>query len=211
MSRYIVSMTPGGMHTLAYRNGREVRIHSAYDPAREAERAVAAFNTGRATMIAVSGIGLGYHLAALKAAFPGIPILAVEHDEEVVALARESCPRNLEGVIVVVPGADLSAVFEELDVAGFRGIARYEHRPSYLLYPEYYDAVMREMGQYASSKMSDLLTRFEFEERWVENILRNIPRLFTAARVASLFGRFSGCPGIIVSAGPSLRKNVRVL
>ena len=211
MNRYIMSMTPGGMHTLAYRNGREVRIHSAYDPAREAERAVAAFRIGRATMIAVSGIGLGYHLAALKSAFPGIPIVAVEHDAEVVDLAREACPRHLEGVAVVVPGADLSAVFEELDIAGFRGIARYEHRPSYLLYPEYYDSVMREMGQYATSKMSDLLTRFEFEERWVENILANLPRLFTAGRVASLFGKFAGCPGIIVSAGPSLRKNVRML
>ena len=211
MSGYVLSMTPGGMHTLAYRNGREVRIHSAYDPAREAERGVAAFSIGRATMIAVSGIGLGYHLQALKAAFPGIPIVAAEHDAEVVALARKACPRHLEGVTVIVPGADLSAVFEELDIAGFRGMARYEHRPSYLLYPEYYDSVMREMGQYASSKMSDLLTRFEFEERWVENILANLPRLFTAGRVASLFGKFPGCPGVIVSAGPSLRKNVRVL
>jgi predicted methyltransferase len=97
MSPYILDTTPGGLPTLAYRNGREVRIHSAYDPAREAERAVAAFSTGRATMIAVSGIGLGYHLAALSRAFPGMPIVAVEHDPEVVDLARKACPRHLDG------------------------------------------------------------------------------------------------------------------
>ena len=67
------------------------------------------------------------------------------------------------------------------------------------------------MGQYVSSKISDLLTRFEFEERWVENILGNLPRLFSAGRVVSLFGKFAGRPGVIVSAGPSLRRNVRVL
>jgi hypothetical protein len=211
MSSYILDTTPGGLPTLACRNGREVRIHSAYDPVREAERAVAAFSTGRATMIAVYGIGLGYHIDVLRRAFPGMPVVAVEHDREVVELARKACPRHLEGVTVITPGADLSPVFEAMDIAGFRGIARYQHRPSYQLYPGYYDSVARDMAQYLSSKISDLLTRFEFEERWVENILGNLPRLFSAGRVASLFGKFAGCPGVIVSAGPSLRRNVRDL
>jgi hypothetical protein len=211
MGTYIVKETSGGKHTLVYKNSREVRIHSAYDPEQEAERAVEGFSIGRASMIAVSGVGLGYHLDSLKRKFPGKPIVAVEHDPEVVDIARATCPRHLESVTVVTSAAGLAPVFEEIDIAGFHGIAHYMHRPSYQLYREFYDSVMRDMGQFVSSKISDLLTRVEFEERWVENILSNAGHLFSAARVLDLFGAFTGCPGIIVSAGPGLRGNVGLL
>ncbi len=211
MGTYELKDTPGGKHTLIYRNSREVRLHSAYEPDREAERAVGNFSTGRATLIAVSGIGLGYHLESLKKRFPGKTVVAVEHDPEVVALARKACPGHLEGVAIVSSGADLASIFEEIDMSAFRGIAHYIHRPSYQLYRDFYDAVFRDMNQYATSKISDLLTRFEFEERWVENILRNAGHLFASSRVRDLFGAFTGCPGVIVSAGPSLRKNVDLL
>ncbi len=211
MGTYIVKETPGGKHTLIYRNSREVRIHSAYEPDLEADRAVEGFSIGRATMIAVSGIGLGYHLDSIKRRFPGRPVVAIEHDPEVAALARKTCPRHLEGVSIIYSGADLSSVFEEIDMSGFRGIAHYVHRPSYQLHRDFYDAVFREMNQYATSKISDLLTRFEFEERWVENILGNAGHLFSSFRVRDLFGAFTGFPGVIVSAGPSLRGNVGLL
>ncbi len=211
MGTYIVKETPGGKHTLIYRNSREVRIHSAYEPDREAERAVEGFSIGRATMIAVSGVGLGYHLDSLKRRFPGRPLVAVEHDPEVADLARKTCPNHLEGVTVVFSGADLPQVFEAIDMAGFRGIAHYVHRPSYQLHKDFYDAVFREMNQYATSKISDLLTRFEFEERWVENILGNSRHLFASSRVRDIFGAFAGFPGVIISAGPSLRGNIGFL
>jgi hypothetical protein len=211
MSLYVLKETSRGKHTLVYKNSREVRLHSAYDPDLEAERAVEGFSAGRASLIAVSGIGLGYHLDCLKRKYPGKPIMAIEHDAEVVAIARKVCPRHMEGVTVITSIAELSAVFEEIDMAGFRGIAHYIHRPSYLLYRDFYDTVFRDMSQYVSSKISDLLTRFEFEERWIRNILANIGYLFSSTRVLSLFGAFTGCPGIIISAGPSLRGNVHLL
>jgi len=211
MGSYIVKKTSSGKHTLVYRNSREVRIHSAYDPDREAERAVEGFSIGRASMIAVSGVGLGYHLDCLRRKFPDKPIVAIEHDPEVVSIAQKTCPGHLAGVTVVTSAAALQGIFEEIDISGFRGIAHYVHRPSYLLYREFYDSIIREMGQYVSSKISDLLTRVEFEERWVDNILANAGHLYSSARVIDLFGMFSGCPGIIVSAGPGLRGNAEFL
>lgn len=211
MTSYILKETSSGRHTLVYRNSREVRLHSAYDPELEAERAAAEFNPGRATMIAVSGIGLGYQVQCLRKKFPEMPLIAIERDAEVVAIARKTCPSHLEDVAVVTSTADLPSVFEAVDISSFRGIAHFVHRPSYQLYPDFYDSIMRDMGQYISSKISDLLTRFEFEMKWVDNILANLPRLYDAGRVGDLFGRFRGCPGVIVSAGPSLRKNAHLL
>jgi hypothetical protein len=211
VSGYLVKETPSGKFTLVYRNSREVRLHSGYDPDREAERAVEGFSIGRASVIAVYGIGLGYHLGHLKRRFPGKRIIAIEHDPEVAEISRRLYPAHLEDVPVITSTAGLSAVFEEMDIAGFRGIAHFIHRPSYLLHDAFYESVMRDMGRYVSSKISDLLTRFEFEEGWVENILLNLSNLFTSTRVGRLFGAFNGCPGVIVSAGPSLAGNVDLL
>jgi hypothetical protein len=211
VSGYRVIETPSGKFTLVYRNTREVRLHSGYDPDREAARAVEGFSAGRASIIAVHGIGLGYHLGHLKRRFPGKRIIAIEHDPEVAEISRRLYPSYLEDVPVITSIAGLSAVFEEMDIAGFRGIAHFIHRPSYILHEAFYETVMRDIGRYVSSKISDLLTRFEFEEGWVENILLNLPGLFTSARVRRLFGAFKGCPGVIVSAGPSLARNVDLL
>ncbi len=112
MSLYVLKETSSGKQTLVYKNSREVRLHSAYNPDLEAERAVDGFSPGRATMIAVSGVALGYHLDCLRRKFPDKRIVAIEHDPEVVSIARKACPRHLEGVTLITSAADLAPVFE---------------------------------------------------------------------------------------------------
>lgn len=211
MGSYHLNETSSGRKTLVYRDSRDVRIHSAVDPVTEAARAVAAFAPGRATMILVSGLGLGYHVAALRERFPDLPLLVIEHDREVIDLARGACPENLADAHIAASVEDLSTLFEDLDMASFRGLAHYCHRPSYQLHREFYDAAYRDLGRLISSKVSDLLTRYEFEEQWLANILANVHFLTSSIRVADLFGAYKGCPGIIVSAGPSLRERAPLL
>ncbi|HNV47560.1 MAG TPA: DUF115 domain-containing protein [Spirochaetota bacterium] len=208
MGTYAVQDTPEGTKTLIFTRDREIRLHSAYGPVREASRSVQSFSVGRANLIVVLGCGLGYHVTLLRERFPECDLLVVERDREVVDLCDTHNPSSLAGAIVVTTPRDLSGYIESLDMARFHGARFYTHRPSYLIDAEFYDAAMRDINQYLSSKLSDLLTRFEFEARWVENILCNLRHLERAHAVHDLFGAFSGIPGVIVSAGPSLRKNV---
>ncbi|TAL32210.1 MAG: DUF115 domain-containing protein [Spirochaetes bacterium] len=208
---YFLSDTPSGWKTITRRNGREVRLHSSYDPMIEAERAVSSFDKKRATILLVSGAGLGYHVRLLAQKYPGCRIIVIEESPEVIRLARTHYPENFEDVLVACSIQEVPAALESLEMGSFRGFAFFTHRPSYSLAPAFYDAMIRDITRFLSSKLSDLLTRFEFEERWVENILSNLHRVFTAPTVQGLFGRFRGCPGIIVSAGPSLRKNASLL
>ncbi|MCU0822830.1 MAG: DUF115 domain-containing protein, partial [Spirochaetes bacterium] len=83
--------------------------------------------------------------------------------------------------------------------------------PSYLMDSGFYNDILDDIKDYITSKVSDLLTRFEFEEKWFENIFKNVHHVFTSAHVSGLFGKFKNYPGIIVSAGPSLRENVKYL
>ena len=208
---YILKDTPSGRKTLIFHKNREIRIHSAYDPEREAERSADNFTPGRASVIIVCGLGLGYHVAALKSRFSSMEIIVLEHDPEVALIAAEANPNMISGIRIVHSPADLPGIFEKLNMENFRGAATYVHRPSYMLYREFYDSIAADIRQYISSKISDLLTRFEFEEKWVLNILENLKHLESSCPVRNLFGSFRGYPGIIVSAGPSLRYNVDIL
>jgi hypothetical protein len=98
-----------------------------------------------------------------------------------------------------------------LDLEKFTGLAHYAHRPSYNINPEFYDSIISDCTKLISSRISDLLTRFEFEEKWVENIFLNVPKLSKGFAISGLFNKFKSMPGIIVSAGPSLKKNIKLL
>ena len=208
---YIVQDSASGAKTLIFRGERDVRIHSAFDPLRDAERAVASFDPAKKGIIVVLGLGLGYHLRLLSDRFPDRTVIAIEHDRELVDIVRRECPENLSGAAVICDENDLPSIFEQFDVSSFRGFALFTHRPSYSLSSVFYDTIVTEMNRYVSSKISDLLTRFEFEEKWAVNILSNLPMVFKESCVGDFFGAFKGRPGIIVSAGPSLKKNAALL
>lgn len=211
MGKYILNETPSGWKTITYTNSRDIRLHSAYDPAKEAGRAVSSFTIGRANFIIVCGLGLGYHIVALKNKFPDCRIIAVEKDREIVDILSKTYPGHLTGISIINSQNDIPGVFERIDLSPFKGVKAYYHRPSYLLETGFYDDVFTDINRFLSSKLADLLTRFEFEEKWIENIFRNIHKTFYNIPVINLFGRFKHCPGIIVSAGPSLKKNVDLL
>ncbi|EKJ84979.1 PF01973 family protein [Leptospira meyeri serovar Hardjo str. Went 5] len=63
-----------------------------------------------------------------------------------------------------------------------------------------------------SAKMSDLLTKFEFERLWIKNSIWNLIHVGKKSPVrypiSSLKDKFQGLTAVLVSAGPSLRKNL---
>lgn len=214
MPGYIVSDSRSGAKTLSFKpdgNEREIRLHSAYDPVKEAERSIEDFNPGRNSVIIVSGIALGYHIELLKKKFPDIKVIAVEKDPELTGICRSVNSKALDDVYIIHNENDIQLLFDNLRMSGFSGISHYIHRPSYQISPGFYDNIISIVKQQVASKVSDLLTRFEFEERWMRNIFMNLRHLEDSIPVSALFGKFTGYPGIIVSAGPSLRRNLDVI
>lgn len=211
---YIVSDTKDGSKTLIIKSdgtNRDIKLHSAYDPVKEAERSVDAFNAGKCSIIAISGIALGYHITSLKKKYPEIQIIAIENENAVIELCRKHNPSSLDGILVIHSENDLVVFFDSLNLSEFRGISHYIHRPSYQLNPAFYESILANMKTYISSRVSDLLTRFEFEEKWIKNIFTNLRWLGRTSGVSKFFNRFTGYPGIIVSAGPSLREELDIL
>jgi hypothetical protein len=159
----------------------------------------------------VSGAGLGYHINFLKEKYPDIKIITVEKEKEILLKCNEFYPKNLNKIPVISSPNDIEPIFSNIDLANFKGIAHYIHKPSYQLNQEFYDETVNNIKLFISSRISDLLTRFEFEEKWIENIFKNLKHIEYSMDVAGLFGKFQNIPGIIVSAGPSLKNNVEEL
>lgn len=209
MYRYQLKESSSGHTTLVcHSDNQAIRLHSAYDPMKEAGRQVSTFNPGRASHIIICGMGLGYHLQAIQQLWPDRKLIIVEHDPEVLDLARTVNPGIMEGATVITGRLDVHNVLEPIEISSFRGARVYRHRPSCQLYPDFYEDMAADIQQFFSSKMSDLLTRFEFEKLWIRNIFSNLNNLDRGYAVHDLFGKFKSIPGIIVSAGPSLRKNI---
>ena len=142
---YIVSDTKSGSKTLIKKidgYDRDIKLHSAYDPVKESERSVDVFNAGKCSIIAVSGIALGYHINALKKKYPGTMILAIEYDPAVTKLCKEYNYSALEKIITIQNENDLADFFQSIDLSSFRGVAHYIHRPSYQINPDFYETIL---------------------------------------------------------------------
>jgi hypothetical protein len=206
VKKYILEDTRSGIKTLTFIE-KNIRLHSAYDPLKEAKRSIADFDKKKSSLILVSGLGLAYHINELKIKYPEISILVLEYSEEVINITKNIYPDYLKDTFLIQSSSDLASIFEDLNISAFKGISHFIHRPSYQINQEFYDSITGEIKQYISSKISDMLTRYEFEEVWVKNIFKNIHHLFQSGSINDFKGKFNGYPGIIVSAGPSLRKN----
>ncbi len=208
---FSIELSSKGTDLLVYiddATGKKISIHSAYNPEKEAERLIESFKPGRSKLILVTGLGLGYHINELKKKFPDCRIIVLEKNEEVAELCRKVNPFALNGIELVFKKEKMVSLFEEEDISTFRGFKTLYFRTVYSINKNFYDDIISDTRKLVSSKVSDLLTRYEFEELWAENILKNAPKIITRHRVIEFFGKYSSFPGVIISAGPSLRKNI---
>ncbi|TGK10001.1 DUF115 domain-containing protein [Leptospira fletcheri] len=99
---------------------------------------------------------------------------------------------------------------ESLPVERVSGIRIVRNAASVSGNETYYAEVETRLRKILSSKMSDLLTKFEFERIWVKNSLVNTANFLSPpnpkTRIESLKNRFEGVPSLLVSAGPNLRR-----
>ena len=102
---YVLAGTPGGQPTLTIDG---VPLQHLVDPAAEAVRwarsAVERLEAVAATRVVIVGLGLGYHVEALTARFPGT-VVVVEPDLAVVRLALAARDlRDLLGRVTLIAG-----------------------------------------------------------------------------------------------------------
>lgn len=212
-----------GLPTLEVeKDGKNVLLHSAYDPKAEAERWASGQDVKDKKVVVVLGFGLGYHAECLaKHLDEKTCLVLAERNTGILNSALRS--RDLTGLlsrkkIIFYAGEfDFDQIFNgvvstfESKNLGEEHIAILIHKPSFDLSPadyRYFSQCVRDTVQYYFVAAA---TQIYESYRWATNALLNISHAFTHPPVKNLFGNFQGKPGIVVSAGPSLDGNVRHL
>lgn len=209
-----------GAWTLAVPNadGRSVYLHSRHRPEEEAAALVAGVNTTERVTFAVLGLGIGHHLAALADAAGNEALIWVfEPDPRVIHAwlragdhARLIETRRLQ----ILTTADKGDCFARWNahLAGISlGFEIVTHEPSVRRTPDFFAAVRQLIDEFVAYGKTTINTLLINGRRTAENLARNIPYYVTTAGVDGLKNAYRDKPAVIVSAGPSLRKNQHLL
>lgn len=198
--------------------GQPCLLHSRYEPEREAERLLPPDLHPLATCLFL-GAGLGYAPLAL-AARPdtGHAIVWVEPDARLfrTVLGRVDLSPVLgrRHTLLLVGGsrADLFRLLHEhtplLFAAPLKLLA---HPPSHALQPEIYQAYREAIHEFTREGAVRLRTAFYLARSTLRNQMENLGAYLASPGLAPLRGVLAGQPALLVSAGPSLRKNLPLL
>jgi hypothetical protein len=195
--------------------GRRVYLHSRHDPEAEAERLVANVKLEGYHCFVVTGLGLGHHLKALHKRTHGEALLVVgEPSLDVIAAAMFSV--DLSEVLasercVFLTRLEKDYVYQRLESHGttiMLGTQFVSHPPSERIAGAFLQAVRGAMTDYITYARMCLVTVVANSRITCRNVACNLPAYLSTPPIDPLRERFAGFPAVVVSAGPSLARNI---
>jgi hypothetical protein len=199
--------------------GKTIFLHSSVDPMREAQKIADGISVEPGKVIVVYGFALGYFVEALLENLDERnPIIIIEPDRDLFCAAMGA--RDLRHLIdsertyllvgdsVQQMHAYFMGIYDpvkhnEIVTTGLQG-----HQT---VYANFYRQVMQCIKAVVNIKLLNLVTLSKMGPDFVSNTLLNLAQYCKNPGIASLFGRLVDKPAIIVSAGPSLDKNIHLL
>jgi hypothetical protein len=197
---------------------RTIYLHSRYRPLDEAAQLVSPVQVDERVAFHVQGMGLGYHLEALfDRACDDAIFFVFEPDLILIRTAMQA--RDLSRVIEsgrvhFVWRDDKAELFNRLmphAAAMSMGFEPLVHPPSLQRSPAFYERVQAQIAEFASYCRTTVNTLVLNGRRTAENVAMNLPWYVATPSLSRLHNGFRGKPAIVVSAGPSLRKNKHLL
>ncbi len=224
---YIVEPAKDGSMTLAMKkDDRVYQIHSKYNPQREALQQVQSSKLVNPKLLVILGLGLGYHIRACLEELKGknLFIVLIEKDIEAFRVALETVDITdlLESDkirwVIGVPEEEGYAVLNEMiKSAGIalqlflKTLQIFDHPVIGKVHAGYYMHMLKSFREAAHAIIFNYGNCPEDSMIGVENIMKNLATIIKNPGVKDLYGAFKGMPGIIVSTGPSLDKNIAEL
>ena len=198
--------------------GNAVHLHSRYEPVEEAKRLIEPVNFAETVAFYVHGFGLGYHLEALFNRASDEALFCV-FEPDLLLLRTAFEQRDFSRLIdsrrvMFFTKPDKADLFTRLTPhTAFLsvGLATVTLPPSLQVAGEFHRQMQTWVGEYAAFARTSMNTLVLNSRKTAENIARNLGWYAGTPSAARLANRHQGKPAIIVSAGPSLRKNKHLL
>lgn len=188
-------------------------------PRDEARRLVETIDIADAAVFIVSGFGCGYHVEALAKRLNRTGVIVVfEPDARLLraVLERIDCSAWLGSLnVAIMHDADdtgeMARLVEGIEGLVAMGVTLVEHPASRERLSEQTRRLHeRFLGVVKAVKMTVVTTMVQVKTT-LSNLTRNLDAYVSGAGVAELAGACAGRAAIVVSAGPSLKRNIALL
>jgi len=220
--RFEVRKTANGQDTLfAITNDSEIAVHSVYDPEREAsDQVVGVLSNEKRNYFVILGCGLGYAVEQLVAQLDeNDTVYVVEPHIVSFRLAMEH--RDLSGILsdprVVISFTKkvdeaVAAFIARYSLATCTGVGFIECAGRTKLPSDgfFTELIERLKGVFITTG-GNLQTLMLMAWTYQKNTMASMGHIGEHPPVRTLFNTFENKPAIIVSAGPSLKKNIEQL
>lgn len=196
-----------------------LRLASRHQPKEEARRLCETIDPAEVACILVLGFGVGHHVKELVDRFRKTGVVVVfEPDAGLLraVFSRIDCTDWLDARRVrwIVGDVDHGAVmrcFSELETHLVAGTRILEHPPSASRVGEAATVLGGQLTEIVANARMSMTTLLMRSAGTVRNELANIDHYALGAGIDELSGAAAGSLGIVVSAGPSLQRNIREL
>ncbi|MDY7108764.1 MAG: 6-hydroxymethylpterin diphosphokinase MptE-like protein [Planctomycetota bacterium] len=196
-----------------------LQLASRHRPLEEARRLADTVDVVDHAVVIVLGFGLGYHVQALARRLGKTGIIVVfEPNVPLLRAALERIDHSAwlgEALLVFVTDpADRAALGGKLNGAESilaQGVTFLEHPPSRRRLAGPVQQFRSMFLEYVTTARTTLMTTLVRSVDTVRNLMHNVDHYVGGRGVAELEDAAAGFPAVVVSAGPSLKKNVHLL
>lgn len=195
------------------------RLASRHRPLEEGERLAQSVDIVEHAVVVVLGFGIGHHVAALARRMDRSGVLVVfEPDLSLIRAVFERMDFSewLSGAIIVWmhDASDRAAIARKLsgaDAIVAQGVAILEHPAHRARLGKQSSQFTTLFGEFVNASKTTLMTTLVRSQNTIENLLNNLDHYVLAPGIVDLKDAAKGHLAVVVSAGPSLRKNLHLL
>ena len=220
-NQYNITTSKSGIASLSRisPDGTKKSLHSKYDPKQEAAQFIDSIYSDESSNYILIGLGLGYHLNDLhKRVSSQDRIIIFEKNPTLVRLAFSqnnfSEALSNPGVSIHInpdPNKIEQILYEDRTNLAIHGYTPIDLKPLVNLERDYYKLINLAIKQAHQKFKLDINTQAAYSQKFYKNIFNNGLAITKSPGIVATKNIFPSIPIIIVSAGPSLDKNIGLI
>lgn len=196
-------------------NGKH--IHSRYNPLVEGRLFTMILEKETFDTVFIMGLGLGYHIDEIIEQYPDKNKIIYEPNLQVFeAFLTHFDIKKIHQQNLLLLLKDKKENIAKRMIDTFRAHKIYQVTfiglPTYIAeYNEDWQYIAAEFVTFFRRYTIDIRTARRYQDLWLFNCFRNLKHYPFESEIDEYIGKFKGIPGVIVSSGPSLTKNMHLL
>ena len=198
-----------------FKNGKSIFLHSAYNPEKEANALINEIKKETEKdldLVFIFGIGAGYLINAFKKLNINIAVIEPSIKFFNLLIDNFKLDKILEdNITFFIGGDDIEDIEKFISLTNTKKVKFFITRSYATLFNEEALFYQQKVLSIVDKKIININTISRFDKLWAYNIASNVAKISTHYGVNKFFDKYKNIPAIIVSAGPSLEKNIRKL